>query len=166
MKSFTIILFFIIHISSISVYAQDQIDPIWFSKYQGQQIANFASTFEGIRYDYADSDPLRGFDCSGYVNFVFSYFNIKVPRVTSQFANIGQTIPLNQIQAGDIVLFKGSNASSSSIGHMGIVSEIKGGKVYFLHAATSNNRGIMTSNLDENYFKIRYVKTIRIKYPF
>ncbi|MCO5234035.1 MAG: C40 family peptidase [Chitinophagales bacterium] len=166
MKSTFIILIYLSQLFVISIHAQEKIDLVWFSKYQGQQIADFASKFEGVRYDYADSDPLRGFDCSGYVNFVFSYFNIKVPRTTSQFANIGQSIPLSQIQAGDILLFKGSNTNSSSIGHMGIVSEIKQGKIYFLHAATSNNRGIMTSGLDENYFKIRFVKAIRISYPF
>ena len=142
--------------------AKDELDPEWYSSYRGKQIAYFAGLFEGTKYDYANSDPLRGFDCSGYVSFVYGYFDIKVPRVSAQFDHAGKTIPLSQIRSGDILLFKGSNVNSTQTGHLGIVTEIKDGKIYFLHSATSNKRGIMTSNLDESYFKQRFIKAIRV----
>lgn len=142
--------------------AQEKLDPDWYSSYRGEQVAYFAGLFEGTKYDYANSDPLRGFDCSGYVNFVYGYFDIKVPRVSKQFDRAGKDISLNQLRSGDILLFKGSNVNSKETGHLGIVTEIKNGKIYFLHSATSNNRGIMTSSLDENYFKLRFIKAIRV----
>lgn len=142
--------------------AKDELDPEWYSSYRGKQIAYFAGLFEGTKYDYANSDPLRGFDCSGYVNFVYGYFDVKVPRVSAQFDRAGKNIPLSQIRSGDILLFKGSNVNSTETGHLGIVTEIKNGKIYFLHSATSNKRGIMTSSLDETYFKARFIKAIRV----
>lgn len=152
----------ILFMSSSISYAKDGLDPDWYGAYRGKQIADFARMFDGIRYDYANSDPLRGFDCSGFVNFVYGYFNVKVPRVSAQFEQVGKTISLSQIRPGDIILFKGSDVNSSVTGHLGIVTEIKSGKIYFVHSATSNNRGIMTSNLDETYFKNRYIKAIRV----
>lgn len=142
--------------------AKDQLDPDWYSSYRGKQIAYFAGLFEGTKYDYANSDPMRGFDCSGYVNFVYGYFDVKVPRVSAQFAQAGKTIPFNKIQSGDILLFKGSNVNTTQTGHLGIVTEIKDGVIYFLHSATSNDRGIMTSNLEQTYFKARFIKAIRV----
>lgn len=149
-------------ISSSPLQAQGKLDPEWYSAYRGQQIAYFAGLFEGTKYDYANSDPLRGFDCSGYVNFVYGYFDVKVPRVSKQFDGAGKNITLSQVRSGDILLFKGSNVNSNETGHLGIVTEIKNGKIFFLHSATSNNRGIMTSSLDETYFKARFIKAIRV----
>lgn len=153
----------LIFIFSMSISnARDGLDPDWYGAYRGKQLAEFAKMFEGTRYEYANSDPFRGFDCSGFVNFVFANFNVKVPRVSSQFGNIGKTIQLSTIRPGDIILFKGSDINSTVAGHLGIVSEVKQGKIYFLHSATSNNRGIMTSHLDETYFKSRFIKAIRV----
>lgn len=157
-----IILLMALSIAHHHVQAKDGLDPEWYSAYRGGQVADFAKMFDGIRYDYANSDPLRGFDCSGFVNFVYGYFNIKVPRTSSQFEKAGKPIHLNNIQPGDILLFTGSNASSKVTGHLGIVTEIRQGKIYFVHSATSNNRGIMTSALDETYFKTRFLKAIRV----
>lgn len=129
--------------------------------YTAREVVAFARQFEGIRYDYANSDPLRGFDCSGFVNFIFSYFNIKVPRTSSQFSNAGKDVSIQDAKQGDIILFKGSSLSGGD-GHLGIVTENKGGVLYFIHSATSQSRGIMISNTSENYFNQRLVKVIRV----
>jgi len=143
-------------------FGKGGLDETWYRQYLGGQIVQFARMFEGVRYDYANSDPMRGFDCSGFINFIYGNFNIKVPRQSSQFANYGKNVSLSDLQQGDILLFTGSDASSKTPGHLGIVSEIKQGKIYFIHAATSNKKGIMTSALDEPYFKARFMKAIRV----
>lgn len=133
----------------------------WYSWYLGNKLVQFAQMFEGVPYDYANSDPMRGFDCSGFVQFVYGSFNVKLPRSSAQYATIGRTISLNDVQAGDILLFTGSDASSKTPGHLGIV--ISGEKpIRFMHSATSNRRGIMTSSLEEAYFKQRFIKVIRV----
>lgn len=148
---------------SLPLWSQDgRLDDSWYKKYLGQQLVAFANLFEGIPYDYANSDPLRGFDCSGFVQFVYGNFNLKVPRSSAQFAQYGQTISLQEAIPGDILLFKGSNVRDNTPGHLGIISEINGSEVKFLHSATSNRRGIMQSSLSESYFKDRFIKVIRV----
>src|SRR5476651_2096627 len=57
-----------------------------------ESILSFAQTLLGIHYRAASSDPLRGFDCSGFVSYVFKNFNFKVPRSSSDFKNAGEKI--------------------------------------------------------------------------
>lgn len=130
-------------------------------EHTSKELVAFARQFEGIPYDYANSDPMRGFDCSGFVNFVYSYFNIKVPRTSSQFSNIGQTVSKSEAKPGDIVLFKGSSVNGG-VGHLGIVTENKNGVLSFIHSATSQARGIMISTTSEKYFSDRFVKVVRV----
>ncbi|WP_432712696.1 C40 family peptidase, partial [Pedobacter sp.] len=46
-------------------------------------LISFAKTLIGIPYHYASSNPQKGFDCSGFVNYVFNNFGVKVPRSSS-----------------------------------------------------------------------------------
>ncbi|MBL7749710.1 MAG: C40 family peptidase, partial [Chitinophagaceae bacterium] len=45
----------------------------------------FAKTLIGIPYLYASTDPIKGFDCSGFITYVFNHFNIAVPRSSVDF---------------------------------------------------------------------------------
>lgn len=157
------ILLLIIFLSPIDIklsFAGSDVDRI-LREYTSKELVSFAKQFEGVPYDYANSDPMRGFDCSGFVNFVYSYFNIKVPRISSQFANVGKPVGKIEAQPGDIVLFKGSS-TSGGVGHVGIVTENKNGTLSFIHSATSQSRGIMISTTAEKYFNDRFVKVVRV----
>src|ERR1019366_6604585 len=57
-----------------------------------QKIVAFAKTQIGVEYKFCSMDPKGGFDCSGFVNYVFNHFNIKVPRSSVDFTNVGTTI--------------------------------------------------------------------------
>ncbi len=52
-------------------------------------LVSFAKSLLGIPYLYGSIDPARGFDCSGFITYVFSHFNIVVPRSSYEFANLG-----------------------------------------------------------------------------
>ena len=69
-----------------------------------EKIVAFAKTQIGVRYKYCSMDPVGGFDCSGFVNYVFNHFDIKVPRSSVEFTNIGEQIALNQAKPGDLIL--------------------------------------------------------------
>src|ERR1700733_15002744 len=86
----------------------------------GDSIIQFARTLIGVPYRTAMCDPLRGFDCSGFVNYVFKNFNFDVPRSSAEFANIGERISLEDAKPGDIIIFT-SPTRRHQIGHMGIV---------------------------------------------
>ena len=123
------------------------------------ELVKFAETLIGVKYKYGSSDKKNGFDCSGFITYVFNRYNIKVPRISSDFTNAGKEILLKDSQRGDLILFTGSDAESGVVGHMGIITENKNGWIEFIHASTS--RGVMISGMN-SYFIPRYVKTNRI----
>lgn len=85
-------------------------------------IAN-AKQYLGVPYVWGGSTP-SGFDCSGFVSYVYRSVGISLPRTSSAQQNVGTRISLNQLQPGDLV-FRGSPAY-----HVGIY--IGGGQ--YIHA--------------------------------
>ncbi|MGN6601983.1 MAG: NlpC/P60 family protein [Ginsengibacter sp.] len=130
-----------------------------FKNFSANDLISFAETLIGIRYKYGAESVQDGFDCSGFVNYVFNHFNIPVPRVTTDFANAGEEIPIRECKPGDIILFTGSNAKNHVVGHVGIITENDNGDVKFIHASTSH--GVMISGMN-SYFAPRFIKVNRI----
>lgn len=126
-------------------------------------VIDFAKTLIGVKYKYGSMDKEKGFDCSGFINYVFNHFHISVPRVSADFTNAGINIPIEYSKAGDIILFTGSDAKSGVVGHMGIITENNNGNVKFIHA--SESRGVMISGMN-SYFIPRFVKVNRIFLDF
>lgn len=130
------------------------------------EITDFAKSFIGVPYKYASQDPKIGFDCSGFVNYVFAHFQIKVPRVSRDFANIGNEIMVEDAKIGDIILFTGTNTNDHTIGHIGIITSNENGIIQFIHSSSGKNIGVIISNL-EGYYQTRFVKVIQLlnEYP-
>lgn len=118
-----------------------------------------AKTYLGIRYRYGGEDT-NGFDCAGFVCYVYKHHGIKLPRTADQQALLGKEIDREHIRPGDLVFFKGSNARSPAVGHSGIVVENKNGKILFISATVS--AGIHIDDIDGPYWKERYIKAKRI----
>ncbi len=131
-------------------------------KLNPQSLVDFAMKQIGVPYLYGSSDRNKGFDCSGFISYVFGHFNIMVPRISYQFTNAGVNIPIEFSKPGDIILFTGSNPNSGIVGHMGIVTENDHGFVKFIHASSS--KGVMISTMN-SYFVPRFVKVNRIFVP-
>ena len=125
------------------------------------ELTVFAESLIGIPYKYASTDPNVGFDCSGFITYVFSHFNIQVPRSSVDFTNVGKTIPVTEAKRGDIILFTGTDTAERVVGHMGIIVSNTNGKVSFIHSSSGKANGVTVTPL-ENYYKTRYVKTIRV----
>jgi len=81
------------------------------------KIIAFARSLRGIRYRYASANPKTGFDCSGFIHYVFRNFQITVPRSSAAFAEAGKPIDLKNAGPGDLILFTGTNSQIRSIGH-------------------------------------------------
>lgn len=122
-------------------------------------LVDFAETLIGIKYKYGSMIKEKGFDCSGFINYVFNHFKISVPRSSVDFTNTGIEVPVKDSKRGDLVLFTGSDANSGVVGHMGIITENKRGELQFIHA--SESRGVMISGMN-SYFLPRFVKVNRI----
>jgi len=122
-------------------------------------LVNFAESLIGVKYKYGSMSKENGFDCSGFINYVFNHFKIAVPRMTVDFTNAGKEIPAKYSKPGDLILFTGSDAQSGIVGHMGIITENNNGDLKFIHASTS--RGVMISGMN-SYFLPRFVKVNRV----
>ncbi|MEO6869242.1 MAG: C40 family peptidase [Ginsengibacter sp.] len=124
------------------------------------ELVNYAKTLTGTPYKYASIDPSKGFDCSGFITYVFNHFNWEVPRSSVDFTNFGKEINLANATEGDLILFTGTSDSIRVVGHMGIVTE-NTDSLKFIHSTSGRAYGVTISNLGERYKK-RFVKIIRI----
>ncbi len=130
-------------------------------KIEPDSLVAFAKTLTGIPYLYASIDPAKGFDCSGFITYVFNHFNITVPRSSAEFTNYGRTIDSNDAKPGDLILFTGTDSAIHVVGHMGIIESKKEGLVYFIHSSSGKAKGVVISPLG-NYYRSRFVKVIRV----
>ena len=122
----------------------------------------FAQSLIGTPYRDASSDPLHGFDCSGFVSYVFKSFNAIVPRSSAEYANTGREIGIEDARPGDIILFKGTKSHHPhSIGHIAIVYSNDGNALKFIHSTSGKEYGVTITSMDENY-KRRFVKVVRL----
>jgi len=120
-----------------------------------QQIIDYAATFLGCKYVYGGNTP-SGFDCSGYVKYVFNHFGVDLTRTSAnQYAN-SVRIKKSELQVGDLVFFS-QNAGSSKVGHVGIY--VGGGQ--FIHAAAPG-KGVRYDSLSSDYYSSHYIGSGRV----
>lgn len=127
---------------------------------QPEQVMAFAETLMGTPYVYASTNPKVGFDCSGFITYVFNHFNIRVPRSSIDFTNVGKPIPVEQAKRGDIILFTGTDSTERFVGHMGLVVA-NTDTLRFIHSTSGKAMGVTITPLSK-YYRSRFVKTIRI----
>lgn len=101
----------------------------------------------GVRYVYGGTSR-GGFDCSGFVQYVFSKHGIKLPRTALQMSSVGQRIDRDDLQPGDQVFFI---TVGRRVSHVGIY--IGGGN--FIHASSGGGR-VRINKLSESYYNNRY----------
>ena len=125
------------------------------------ELLAFAKTLIGIPYKYGSADPATGFDCSGFITYVFNHFSIAVPRSSVDFTHIEKTIELSQAKPGDLALFTGTDSTDRVVGHMGIITSCENGEYHFIHATSGKAMGVTISALSK-YYAFRFVKLIRV----
>jgi len=125
-----------------------------------QKVVDLAKTLIGVPYLYGSIDPAKGFDCSGFITYVFNQFNVLVPRSSIDFTNIGQEISAAEAKGGDLILFTGTDSAEKFVGHMGIVVS-NTDTLRFIHSTSGKKYGVTITPLNTFYQK-RYVKTVRI----
>lgn len=118
----------------------------------------------GKKYQYAGKGPNR-FDCSGFTGYVFRQFGYELAASSASQYLQGDKVSVEDAKKGDLIFFKGSNAKSKSVGHVGIISEVipdgKNTTLRFIHASISS--GITIDNYPTaDYYKIRFIGIKRI----
>ncbi|WP_258000281.1 C40 family peptidase [Bacillus sp. Marseille-P3661] len=119
-----------------------------------EEVIESAKTYIGVPYKTAGSSP-SGFDCSGFVNYVFETENgINTERQAATLYKQGTSVEKAELKKGDLVFF---NTSGSRISHVGIYT----GNNEFIHASSS--KGVMISSINDPYYwGSRYIGAKRI----
>jgi cell wall-associated NlpC family hydrolase len=126
-----------------------------------QQVVDFAKTLIGTPYRYASTDPKVGFDCSGFITYVFTHFNIIVPRSSIDFTNVGKDVSTDNAKPGDLILFTGTDSTEKFVGHMGLIVSNQNKQLEFIHSTSGKKYGVTITPFS-NYYRSSYMKTIRI----
>lgn len=112
-----------------------------------------AEKYLGIPYVYGGTTP-DGFDCSGFVKYVFAEMGITLKRVSrDQYAHCGTKVERKDLQPGDLVFF----GSNGVVGHVGIYT----GKGQMIHSP-STGKTICYTSIESNYYKSHYIGAKRI----
>ncbi len=127
------------------------------ASYLVEQLINSASDNLGTRYRSGGTTK-EGFDCSGLMFSTFKKFDITLPRSSHEMAEIGTKIELGNAKKGDLIFF--INRGQRRINHVGMVVEVNGDEVKFIHSSTQS--GVVISSINEPYYKRTFVQINRI----
>jgi cell wall-associated NlpC family hydrolase len=117
---------------------------------RGKRVAAVAQRYLGIPYRWGGESPRAGFDCSGFVMYVFSRVGISLPRVVSAQYRVGKPVKRGALRPGDIVFFDG-------LGHDGIYI----GRGRFVHSPNSGDV-VKISSIHESWYHSRWVGARRV----
>lgn len=118
----------------------------------GKAVVRTVAKYKGVPYTFGGATP-KGFDCSGYVNYVFNEYKAKLPRTADAQCLAGIFVLQKDLREGDLVFFITEGSGPSHVG-------IYAGNANFWHASSS--KGIMLSNLREDYWRTRYYRARRV----
>lgn len=115
-------------------------------------IVRNAQSLQGVPYVFGGTTT-KGFDCSGFTQYVYKGSGISLPRTSYSQFGAGTAVQKDQLQPGDLVFF---TTYSKGASHVGIY--IGGGS--FVHAS---NSGVKTTSLSDSYYSSRYVGARRVQ---
>ena len=108
-----------------------------------EQLMQTASQYTGIPYVFGGRST-SGMDCSAFVQTLFKQFGVRLPRTSREQANVGTTVPFDQLQPGDRLYFACKNPH---VDHCGVYA----GNGYFVHCSKTRN-GVGVDSLSSDFF--------------
>ncbi len=122
------------------------------ASYLANNIISLSMNYIGVPYVFGGTSPY-GFDCSGYVQYVFANAGISIPRTADVQYDFGTPISTTDLVSGDLVFFSTYTYGAS---HVGIYL----GDNNFIHASSS--RGVTIDSLGSSYWSSHYIGARRI----
>ncbi len=115
-----------------------------------QDLLLYALSLNGTRYKYGGRDADSGFDCSGFVRYVYGQVaGLSLPGSAHAISKVGAQITKSELKPGDLVFF---NTLRRAFSHVGIYL----GDNRFIHASSSSTGDVMVSDLTERYWSKRF----------
>lgn len=116
-------------------------------------VISYAKQHLSTRYRSGGTTP-KGFDCSGFTRFCFNKFGIALPHSSAAQGNIGTEVDKESAQPGDLIFFGGHRSGEARIGHVGMITEVVGNRIKFIHSAW--NGGVRYDYLSADYYERRF----------
>ncbi len=112
----------------------------------------------GTRYRPGGTSTKTGFDCSGFVGYLFrEEAGIKLPRSTREMINLdAPLVSRNDLEPGDIVFF--NNRGRGRVSHAGIYI----GDDQFIHSSSSRSGGVRVDSMDDRYWRTSFMEAKRV----
>lgn len=130
----------------------EAIQEIWAQQIR-QSLYRTASSYLGVRYRWGGKTP-KGFDCSGYTQYVFEQHGITLPRTAQEQIAEGIIVDKENLKCGDLVFFRNTH-QGSLVTHVGIYV----GDGMMIHCAS---KGVKLESMDSVYYSQRYIGARRI----
>jgi len=118
------------------------------------ELVEVAKKYLGAPYKFGGTSTRTGIDCSAYVNKIYGYFDVNLPRTARDIYKKGHWVSKGKLQKGDLVFF---TTYAKFPSHVGIYI----GNNKFIHASSASKRVTIT-NINKNYYKKRYIGAKRI----
>ncbi len=164
-SSIYILLFSALLCFSFTCKKEDKTETSQIHKISGKtdrdSIISYAKNYLGVPYVYAGSDPEKGFDCSGFVSYVFKNFGMTLPRSSSGYKDLGHALNPEDFKVGDILVFYGYK-DRTVVGHLGIICEANGMQSKFIHASSGKVNSVTITSLGTEHYTNRFYKCIDV----
>lgn len=112
----------------------------------------------GTRYRFGGSSVKTGFDCSGFIGYLFrEELGMELPRSTREMIKIdAPLVERKELEPGDLVFF--STNGRGRVSHAGIYL----GDDQFIHSSSSRSGGVRVDSLDDRYWKRTFIEAKRV----
>lgn len=147
------------HIAQAQQRAKERGQTYRITKADRKKLLEYAKYFKGGKYVWGGTTP-QGFDCSGYVQYLYKKNNINLPRTAWAQSKKGKLVEIHSLQKGDLLFFLTDKKRGIPVTHVGIY--LGGGE--FIHAA-SKKKGIIISPIYYGYYANKFVLARRIIDP-
>ncbi|HHB94734.1 MAG TPA: NlpC/P60 family protein [Campylobacterales bacterium] len=125
-------------------------------RYNKNRIIKNAKHYLGGKYVWGGTQP-KGFDCSGYVKYLYAQQGVQLPRTAYAQSKVGLDVTKKELKKGDLLFFLTDKKRHIPITHVGMYI----GNDKFIHAASSK-KGIIISSLSKSKYNRYFVKAKRI----
>jgi cell wall-associated NlpC family hydrolase len=122
-----------------------------------RKILESAQSYLGVPYRYGGSTP-EGFDCSGFVKYVFGENGITLSRTSREQVREGKHVPLSAVRPGDLIFFGKQHRKHCRINHVGLYI----GNGRFIHASSAHSGQIKIGEIDLQRHRTRLVTARRV----
>jgi hypothetical protein len=127
--------------------------PVRVPELSYRRMLSWIEAAKGTKYRFGGTAP-DGFDCSGFVQYLYSLsFQMQLPRTSTDLALLGSIVPRRELKRGDLVFF---SSGGEAIDHVGVFL----GEERFAHSATKV--GVTISSLNQNWYGTHFAFGARV----